>query len=173
MRSLKTITSVENCHIILEQCSGEDLIATSGTFDLFHIGHLKHLRNCKKLGKHLVVFISSDERVKQKKGHKRPIIPQHERAEIIDSFEIVDFVVIGDDPQPGDSADRTVRNLKILEILRPKLYIVPNKAWECERKKLKDWSIELQIKIEDDRIKSTTDIIGKIIDLYGQKKNKC
>ena len=160
------ITSVKECNTILDQCDSEHLIATSGTFDLFHIGHLKHLENCKELGgDYLVVFISSDERVKQKKGQKRPIIPQKERAEIINSLEIVNFVVIGDDPQPDDSADLTVRNLKILEILRPKIYIVPNEAWECKRKKLKKWGIELHIKTEDRRIKSTTEIIRKIIDL--------
>ena len=37
------------------------VILTYGTFDLFHIGHLKLLQRLKKLGDYLIVGVSTDE----------------------------------------------------------------------------------------------------------------
>ena len=36
-------------------------IITYGTFDLFHIGHLKLLQRLKSLGDELIVAVSTDE----------------------------------------------------------------------------------------------------------------
>jgi len=67
-------------------------ILVCGVFDLFHIGHLNILRNAKALGDFLIVAISTDERVKDKKGCE-PIIPFEERIEIVRSIKYVDMAV--------------------------------------------------------------------------------
>ncbi|MCB1048812.1 MAG: adenylyltransferase/cytidyltransferase family protein, partial [Calditrichaeota bacterium] len=36
-------------------------VLTFGTFDLFHIGHLRILDRAKALGTHLIVGVSTDE----------------------------------------------------------------------------------------------------------------
>jgi glycerol-3-phosphate cytidylyltransferase len=36
-------------------------ILTNGTFDMFHIGHLKLLKRLSELGDKLIVAVSSDE----------------------------------------------------------------------------------------------------------------
>ena len=66
-------------------------ILTYGTFDMFHIGHLKLLRRAKELGDFLVVGISSDEfnRVKNKKT----LIPFEERKNIVDAIKYVDVTI--------------------------------------------------------------------------------
>lgn len=67
------------------------IILTYGTFDLFHIGHLKILQNAKKYGDKLIVGISTDE-FNKKKG-KKTIIPFEQRKEIVENIRCVDIVI--------------------------------------------------------------------------------
>ena len=64
-----------------------------GVFDLFHVGHLKLIRNAKAHCEYLRVAVLSDELVKKFKGHD-PIIPAEERKEILEAISEVDEVVI-------------------------------------------------------------------------------
>lgn len=66
-------------------------VITYGTFDLFHIGHLKLLQRLKSLGDKLIVAVSTDE-FNQLKG-KKTIIPFEQRAEIISNIKCVDVVI--------------------------------------------------------------------------------
>ncbi|HEF8786681.1 TPA: adenylyltransferase/cytidyltransferase family protein [Providencia alcalifaciens] len=68
-------------------------IITFGTFDVFHIGHIKILERAKSLGTHLTVGVSSDELNFRKKG-RNPIYSQEDRAYIISSLRCVDDVFI-------------------------------------------------------------------------------
>ena len=65
---------------------------TTGTYDMFHIGHLNILRNSKQLCDKLVVGVSTDELVLSYKGHL-PIIPFNERIEIIKAISYVDLAI--------------------------------------------------------------------------------
>jgi glycerol-3-phosphate cytidylyltransferase len=67
-------------------------IITFGTFDLFHIGHLKILERAKKEGDYLIVGVSSDE-LNIQKG-KKSVISLNERIEIIKSIKYVDEVFV-------------------------------------------------------------------------------
>ena len=66
-------------------------IITYGTFDLFHIGHLKLLQRLKQLGDKLIVAVSTDE-FNAIKG-KKTIIPYENRAEIVANIKGVDLVI--------------------------------------------------------------------------------
>lgn len=66
-------------------------ILTYGTFDLFHIGHLRLLQRLRALGGRLVVGVSTDE-FNQSKG-KQTIVPFADRAEIISGLSCVDLVI--------------------------------------------------------------------------------
>ncbi len=66
-------------------------IITFGTFDVFHLGHLRILQRARDLGNKLVVGISTDELNYSKKG-KYPVYSQEERMEIVDSIRYVDKV---------------------------------------------------------------------------------
>lgn len=67
-------------------------VFTSGSFDLFHIGHLNILEKSAALGDELVVGVSTDELIAEYKGMK-PIIPFEERIRIISSLKCVTKVV--------------------------------------------------------------------------------
>jgi D-beta-D-heptose 7-phosphate kinase/D-beta-D-heptose 1-phosphate adenosyltransferase len=80
--------------------AGQSIVFTNGVFDLPHPGHVSSLRAAKTLGDVLVVGINTDASVRRGKGHDRPIIPESERAKILASFEMVDFVTLFDEDTP-------------------------------------------------------------------------
>lgn len=73
---------------------GEHITLANGNFDLLHVGHVRYLHGAKALGGKLVVAINSDESVRALKGEGRPVMPEHERAEIVAALADVDAVVI-------------------------------------------------------------------------------
>ena len=66
-------------------------IITFGTFDVFHIGHLRILERARELGNYLIVGISTDKMNFDKKG-RYPIYSQDERREIVAALRCVDEV---------------------------------------------------------------------------------
>jgi len=78
---------------------GEQIVFTNGCFDLIHIGHIRYLREARKFGDVLVVGLNSDGSVSRIKPG-RPVTPQDQRAEILSSLEMVDYVTIFDEPTP-------------------------------------------------------------------------
>ena len=65
---------------------------TTGVFDMFHIGHLNVLKRANLECDYLIVGVTSDELCESVKN-KRPIIPLHERMEIVEHIKFVDEVV--------------------------------------------------------------------------------
>ncbi|MGR5519469.1 adenylyltransferase/cytidyltransferase family protein [Vibrio sp. PNB22_4_2] len=65
-------------------------VITYGTFDLFHVGHVRLLKRLSELGDQLVVGISSDE-FNEVKG-KSSFFSYEERAEIVAACGYVDEV---------------------------------------------------------------------------------
>ena len=68
---------------------------TDGVYDLFHVGHLNMVNYAKEHCEYLIVGVHGDEVVKGYKNHY-PIIPENERARIIESIKGVDRVVINE-----------------------------------------------------------------------------
>ena len=78
------------------------VVFTNGCFDILHRGHIECLRKAKSFGDVLIVGLNSDSSVRKIKGDKRPILPQGDRAEILASLEMVDYVVIFREKTPLD-----------------------------------------------------------------------
>src|SRR6201993_926247 len=74
--------------------AGESITLANGNFDLLHVGHVRYLQGAKDLGGKLVVAINSDNSVRALKGEGRPVMPEHERAEVVAALADVDAVVI-------------------------------------------------------------------------------
>jgi rfaE bifunctional protein nucleotidyltransferase chain/domain len=74
--------------------AGERITLANGNFDLLHVGHVRYLQGAKALGGKLVVAINSDDSVRALKGEGRPVMPEHERAEIVAALADVDAVVV-------------------------------------------------------------------------------
>jgi len=71
----------------------ERTVITFGTFDVFHVGHLRILQRARALGDRLVVGVSADELNIKKKG-RAPVFSESERLEILASLRVVDEVFI-------------------------------------------------------------------------------
>lgn len=68
-------------------------IITFGTFDVFHVGHVRILKRAKAEGDYLIVGVSSDDLNLSKKG-RAPVYSLQSRIEIIESLHFVDEVFI-------------------------------------------------------------------------------
>ena len=79
-------------------------VITYGTFDLFHIGHLKLLQRIKSLGDKLIVAVSTDEFNELKE--KKTIIPYEQRKEIVENIKCVDLVI------PEENWEQKVDDIK-------------------------------------------------------------
>jgi len=72
--------------------SGRTVI-TFGTFDVFHVGHVRVLERAAALGDRLVVGVSADALNVAKKG-RPPVYTQQERMEIVRALRCVDEVFV-------------------------------------------------------------------------------
>jgi len=68
-------------------------VITFGTFDVFHVGHIRVLQRAAALGDRLVVGVSADALNIAKKG-RAPVYTQDERMEIVASLRVVDEVFV-------------------------------------------------------------------------------
>jgi glycerol-3-phosphate cytidylyltransferase len=67
---------------------------TYGTFDMFHIGHLKLLQRIKNICDYLIVAVSTDDFNKTK--NKKTLISYEQRALIVENIKAVDMVISED-----------------------------------------------------------------------------
>lgn len=73
---------------------GAKIVLTSGSFDLFHIGHALYLENAKKCGDILIVGVDNDKKIRHRKGKGRPVNPQSERVKILSHLRSVDIITL-------------------------------------------------------------------------------
>jgi len=136
IKSFKEIESVSR-HLKKE---GKKIVFTNGCFDILHKGHIRLLRKAKSLGDILVVGLNTDASVRRLKGKGRPFIKEKDRAEILSSLELVDYVVLFKQDTPyelikivkpdilvkgGDYKTEEVVGRDIVERSGGKVYIFP------------------------------------------------
>lgn len=68
-------------------------VITFGTFDVFHVGHLRMIERAAALGDRLVVGVSADALNVRKKG-REPVFSEQERLAIISALRPVDAVFL-------------------------------------------------------------------------------
>jgi rfaE bifunctional protein nucleotidyltransferase chain/domain len=76
--------------------SGKRIVLCHGTFDLVHMGHIRHLQRAREEGDFLFVTLTADEFIK--KGPGRPVFKEQLRAENLASLIFVDFVAVCHEP---------------------------------------------------------------------------
>ncbi|HVD79254.1 MAG TPA: PfkB family carbohydrate kinase [Propionibacteriaceae bacterium] len=120
--------------------AGGRLIATGGCFDLLHRGHISLLNQARALGDALVVCLNSDASVRRAKGAGRPVVPQQDRAEVLNALAAVNAVAIFDEKTPAsllarlqpdvwvkgeDYTDRTMPEAEVVQRLGGSVVLLP------------------------------------------------
>lgn len=99
------IKSVEElCWAIGARPRKKSVVMCHGVFDLVHPGHVRHLLYAKSKADLLVVSVTADRHIS--KAPYRPYVPQHLRALSLAALDVVDYVVIDENPTPLDNLAR-------------------------------------------------------------------
>lgn len=70
------------------------IVLATGVWDILHSGHIRYLHDAAKLGDTLFVGVDSDDLVRRTKGPNRPILPENERWEAVNSLKDVDVAFV-------------------------------------------------------------------------------
>ena len=157
------ILTADECRAVRDRLAaeGKSLVFTNGCFDILHRGHATYLAFARAQGDALVVGLNSDASVRRNKGPDRPINPQDDRAFVLGSLRCVDYVVIFDEDEPKDLIARILPQVLV---------------------KGRDWAHYVSgrdiVEAHGGRVvladmvegRSTTNTIGRILDVYGGRK---
>ena len=89
------------------------VVFTNGCFDLLHPGHVRLLSQARALGDVLIVGLNSDASVRRLKGESRPVLSEHDRAEVLGGLDAVDFVTVFDEDTPEE----------LIRVIRPNVLV--------------------------------------------------
>ncbi|MDO8503267.1 MAG: PfkB family carbohydrate kinase [bacterium] len=108
-KKIKTVTAL---HEILGQPPrAKKVIMCHGTFDIVHPGHIRQLIYAKSKGDILLVSLTIDKHIS--KGPLRPYVPDKLRALNMAALEIVDYVLVDNNPTP----------LENISLLKPDFFV--------------------------------------------------
>ncbi|MBN1269320.1 MAG: D-glycero-beta-D-manno-heptose 1-phosphate adenylyltransferase [Kiritimatiellae bacterium] len=141
--------------------AGKKIAFTNGCFDILHAGHVSYLAWARQQGDVLVIGLNSDKSVRQIKGPKRPVVHQDDRAKVLAALEAVDYVVLFDEDEP----------IALISDLLPDV-LVKGEDWAHyvsgrEVVEKHGGRVALAPLVEG---KSTSDLIQKILHVYGDEE---
>jgi D-beta-D-heptose 7-phosphate kinase/D-beta-D-heptose 1-phosphate adenosyltransferase len=139
--------------------SGKRIVFTNGCFDLIHLGHVKYFQFARAQGDLLVVGVNTDSSIRGLKGPKRPIINEHDRIEVLEELESIDYLVRFDDETP----------LRLIQAILPDVLV---KGADYKKEAVVGWDI---VERAGGRValaplidgRSTSNVIQRILDAYG------
>ena len=127
------------------RAEGKRVVLTNGFFDPFNNTHFKVLNEAKEKGDILIVGLNSDQSIKTIKNQP-PVLNQGERNQIIGSIDLVDFIVLYDEP----NAER------LIETVKPDVYVKGgNHSLE---------SINQQERSSLEKMEARIEFVGKMMD---------
>ncbi len=139
------------------RAAGGRAVFTNGVFDLIHPGHIRYLQAAAAAGDVLVVGLNADASVRANKGPARPLVPEAERAEVLEALACVDAVVIFPEPTPAE----------VIAHLQPDV-LVKGADWPADQIVGRD-TVEARggrvVRIEVTQRHSTTAIIERVRNL--------
>jgi D-beta-D-heptose 7-phosphate kinase/D-beta-D-heptose 1-phosphate adenosyltransferase len=126
------------------------IVFTNGCFDILHLGHVKYLQKARSLGDILIVGVNSNDSVSRLKGPTRPVNDEFDRAYLLASLEVVDYVVIFKEDTPYE----------LIKKIKPDILV---KGADYKDKEVVGSNIAKEVKLIDFvEGKSTTSIIERM-----------
>lgn len=132
MNEEKMVSSYEDISALAAKYrkKAKKIVLTQGSFDMLHIGHGRYLTTAKNYGDILFVGIDSDEKIRSRKGPDRPVVPEHERLEMVTYISAVDHAVI---KQLGKPKWELIKLIKPDVLIATKETYTPKKIAELEK----------------------------------------
>lgn len=133
------ITDYKKLLPILEKYRTEKkkIVLTQGSFDMVHIGHARYCEQAKSYGDVLIVGVDSDEKVRDRKGADRPIVPEDERLEMLTHLRAVDVVVLK--PLKAPKWD-------LIKLIKPDVLVATKQTYTPDKvEELKQWCKEVVV----------------------------
>lgn len=153
------IIGFENLQEVREKHHEDTIVFAGGVFDLMHPGHLDLFRHMRSVGHVAVVAVSTDERVRERKGDLRPIQDEATRLTMVGAVRDVDYALLA----PGPSPDREVPTLQVIRALRPDIFMTCEVSWLQYENKVAQHGTETVIIPRFSEDISTTETINKIV----------
>lgn len=99
MNYINKIKTIEEIHNLIGDFPRKNkVVLCHGVFDIIHIGHIRHLTYAKEQADILIASLTTDKYIT--KGEDRPYIPEELRAINLAALEMVDYVIIDNNPTP-------------------------------------------------------------------------
>jgi rfaE bifunctional protein kinase chain/domain len=163
------------------------VIMCHGVFDVVHPGHVRHLLYAKGKGDILIVSLTADKYIT--KGLLRPHVPEQLRAFNLAAFEMVDYVLIDNNPEPyenlklirpdffakgyeyvaSDPNPKTLEEKKIVESYGGEMLFTPgdivyssSKFLDLSAPKIGDEKLQMLMESENISFKDITDCIHSL-----------
>ncbi|HYO07569.1 MAG TPA: D-glycero-beta-D-manno-heptose 1-phosphate adenylyltransferase [Tepidisphaeraceae bacterium] len=144
--------------LMRHRASGKRIVFTNGCFDLIHLGHVKYFQFARAQGDLLVVGVNTDSSIRGLKGPKRPIVDEHDRIEVLEELESIDYLVRFEDETP----------LRLIEASKPDVLV---KGADYTKEQVVGWDV---VERAGGRValaplingRSTSALIQKIVDAY-------
>jgi D-beta-D-heptose 7-phosphate kinase/D-beta-D-heptose 1-phosphate adenosyltransferase len=141
------------------RAAGRRIVFTNGCFDLIHLGHVKYFQFARAQGDLLVVGVNTDLSIRGLKGPKRPIVNEHDRVEVLEELESIDYLVRFEDATP----------LRLIEAIQPDVLV---KGADYKKEDVVGWDV---VEKRGGRValaplidgRSTTNLIQRILDAHG------
>src|SRR5689334_15266352 len=105
------LISFDDLDTIRDRHPGKKIVLCHGVYDLFHYGHLQHIKSASSYGDILVVTVTPDRYIN--KGPGRPRYSEQQRVAMLASLELVDYAAI----------NRYPRAVEPIHALRPHCYV--------------------------------------------------
>ena len=144
------------------------IVLASGVFDLLHLGHVKFLEAAKKEGgknAKLIVIVARDNTVEKTKGRK-PIIPENQRCELVNSLKVVDNALLG--YETLDIAEIINKTKPEVIVLGYDQQAMEKTVFEYINKNKRKIRIAKIEKFGKDALDSSSKILRKIIDKFSR-----
>jgi len=162
------IISLSNLSKIRSKFINKKIVHCHGVFDLLHHGHLAYLNSAKKFGDVLIISITNDKNVN--KGPGRPRFSEYDRAMMLSSLSIVDFVTINIE----------ATSVNVISKLKPDFYVkgkdYVNKKKDLtkgiykEEKALNNYGGKLVF--TNDELQSSTELINANFSQFDKEQKK-
>lgn len=148
------------CLVSKYRKAGKKIVLTSGSFDMLHIGHCRYLCDAKKFGDVLFVGVDGDEKIKNRKGPDRPIVPEDERLEMLTYIKDVDHPVLKNLKEPKWS---------LIKLIKPDILIAIDETYTRDQlEELEKFCSE--VRILGRRATTSTSAKIRLVQIGAEKK---